>query len=46
MTDKQIILVGGATGNIGGGAAVALAKHGDICHEHSIILIKERSIYL
>jgi len=28
MTDKQTILVGGATGNIGGGAAVALAKRG------------------
>jgi NAD(P)-dependent dehydrogenase (short-subunit alcohol dehydrogenase family) len=26
MTDKQTILVAGATGNIGGGAAVALAK--------------------
>ena len=28
MTDKQTILVAGATGNIGGGAAVALAKRG------------------
>ena len=28
MTNKQTILVGGATGNIGGGAAVALAKRG------------------
>ncbi len=28
MTDKQTILIGGATGNIGGGAAVALAKRG------------------
>ena len=26
MTDKQTILVAGATGNIGGGAALALAK--------------------
>jgi NAD(P)-dependent dehydrogenase (short-subunit alcohol dehydrogenase family) len=28
MTDKQTILITGATGNIGGGAAVALAKRG------------------
>ena len=28
MTEKQTILIAGATGNIGGGAAVALAKHG------------------
>jgi NAD(P)-dependent dehydrogenase (short-subunit alcohol dehydrogenase family) len=28
MTNKQTILITGATGNIGGGAAVALAKHG------------------
>jgi NAD(P)-dependent dehydrogenase (short-subunit alcohol dehydrogenase family) len=28
MTNKQTILVSGATGNIGGGAAVALAKRG------------------
>jgi len=28
MTNKQTILVAGATGNIGGGAAVALAKRG------------------
>jgi NAD(P)-dependent dehydrogenase (short-subunit alcohol dehydrogenase family) len=28
MTDKQTILIAGATGNIGGGAAVALAKRG------------------
>ena len=28
MTDKQTILVAGATGNIGGGAALALAKRG------------------
>ncbi len=28
MTDKQTILVAGATGSIGGGAAVALAKRG------------------
>ncbi len=28
MTDKQIILITGVTGNIGGGAAVALAKRG------------------
>jgi NAD(P)-dependent dehydrogenase (short-subunit alcohol dehydrogenase family) len=28
MTNKQTILVGGATGNIGWGAAVALAKRG------------------
>ena len=28
MTNKQTILVGGATGNIGGGAAIALAKRG------------------
>ena len=28
MTDKQTVLVAGATGNIGGGAAVALAKRG------------------
>ena len=28
MTDQQTILVAGATGNIGGGAAVALAKRG------------------
>ncbi len=28
MTDKQTILVTGATGSIGGGAAVALAKRG------------------
>ncbi len=28
MTNKQTILIAGATGNIGGGAAVALAKHG------------------
>jgi NAD(P)-dependent dehydrogenase (short-subunit alcohol dehydrogenase family) len=28
MTDKQTILISGATGNIGGGAAVALAKRG------------------
>jgi len=46
MTDKQTILVGGATGNIGGGAAVALAKLGDICREHSIILIKEVHIFI
>jgi NAD(P)-dependent dehydrogenase (short-subunit alcohol dehydrogenase family) len=28
MTDKQTILIAGATGNIGGGAALALAKRG------------------
>ncbi len=28
MTNKQTILIAGATGNIGGGAAVALAKRG------------------
>ena len=28
MTDKQTILITGVTGNIGGGAAVALAKRG------------------
>ena len=28
MTNKQTILITGATGNIGGGAAVALAKRG------------------
>ena len=28
MTDKQTILIAGATGNIGGGAVVALAKRG------------------
>ncbi len=28
MTDKQTILITGATGNVGGGAAVALAKRG------------------
>ncbi len=28
MTDKQTILVTGATGNVGGGAAIALAKRG------------------
>jgi len=28
MTNKQTILIAGATGNIGGAAAVALAKHG------------------
>ena len=28
MTNKQTILITGATGNVGGGAAVALAKHG------------------
>ena len=28
MTDKQTILIAGATGSIGGGAAVALAKRG------------------
>jgi NAD(P)-dependent dehydrogenase (short-subunit alcohol dehydrogenase family) len=28
MTDKQTILISGATGNIGGGAALALAKQG------------------
>ena len=30
MIDKQTILIGGATGNIGGGAAVALAKRGHL----------------
>jgi short-subunit dehydrogenase len=28
MANKQTILIAGATGNIGGGAAVALAKRG------------------
>jgi len=28
MTNEQTILIAGATGNIGGGAAVALAKRG------------------
>jgi daunorubicin C-13 ketoreductase len=28
MTNKQTILITGATGSIGGGAAVALAKRG------------------
>jgi NAD(P)-dependent dehydrogenase (short-subunit alcohol dehydrogenase family) len=28
MTDKQTILITGATGNIGGGAALSLAKRG------------------
>ncbi|MEE8552895.1 MAG: SDR family NAD(P)-dependent oxidoreductase, partial [Desulfobacterales bacterium] len=28
MTNKQTILIAGSTGNIGGGAAVALAKRG------------------
>ena len=28
MTNKQTILIAGATGNIGGGAAVALSKRG------------------
>ena len=28
MSDKQTILIAGATGNIGGGAALALARHG------------------
>jgi NAD(P)-dependent dehydrogenase (short-subunit alcohol dehydrogenase family) len=28
MTDRQTILIAGATGNVGGGAAVALAKRG------------------
>ena len=28
MTDKQTILITGATGNVGGGAAIALAKRG------------------
>ncbi len=28
MADKQTILIAGATGSIGGGAAVALAKRG------------------
>ena len=28
MTNKQTILIAGATGNIGGGAALALAKRG------------------
>jgi len=28
MTNKQTILIAGATGNIGGGAAIALAKRG------------------
>jgi NAD(P)-dependent dehydrogenase (short-subunit alcohol dehydrogenase family) len=28
MTDRQTILIAGATGNIGGGAAIALAKRG------------------
>ena len=28
MINKQTVLIAGATGNIGGGAAVALAKHG------------------
>jgi short-subunit dehydrogenase len=28
MTNKQTILIAGATGNIGGGAAVTLAKRG------------------
>ena len=28
MKDKQTVLIAGATGNIGGGAAVALAKRG------------------
>ena len=28
MTDRQTVLISGATGNIGGGAAVALAKRG------------------
>jgi NADP-dependent 3-hydroxy acid dehydrogenase YdfG len=28
MTDRQTILIAGATGNVGGGAALALAKRG------------------
>ena len=37
MTNKQTILVAGATGNIGGGAAVALAKRGA-----SVVLLGRR----
>jgi NAD(P)-dependent dehydrogenase (short-subunit alcohol dehydrogenase family) len=48
MTNKQTILITGATGNIGGGAAVALAKRGArvvlIGHRHEILEAKADSI--
>ena len=48
MTNKQTILVAGATGNIGGGAAVALAKRGArvvlLGHRHETLEARADSI--